>query len=220
MNDSNDIKSRLVIREFGLNNYVPIYKKMCEFSANRQSETTDEFWVLEHNPVYTLGLNGHKEHILDSNDIPIVKVDRGGQVTFHGPGQLIIYLLIDVKRKKMGVRAIVTAMENAIIQMLHELGVHAFAKKDAPGVYVDQKKIAALGLRIKNGKSYHGLSLNIDMDLTPFNGINPCGYENLEVTQIKELIPNVDKSDIKTSLVQALMNELEYSTIEKKLHYE
>lgn len=198
------------VRDLGLCEYSPVYEKMCEFSQTREAKTPDEFWVLEHEPVYTLGLNGKKEHILNTGDIPVVKVDRGGQVTYHGPGQLIVYLLIDVKRKSMGVRAIVTAMENAIISTLKDIHIHAEAKSKAPGVYVDEKKIAALGLRIKNGKSYHGLSLNIDMDLTPFKGINPCGYEGLDVVQIKNLKSEYSKNKITENLLQYLKQNLNY----------
>lgn len=198
------------IRELGLCDYSPIYEKMCAFSLAREATTVDEFWVLEHNPVYTLGLNGKKEHILNAGDIPVVQVDRGGQVTYHGPGQLIVYLLIDIKRKSLGVREVVTAMENAIIATLAELNISANAKPDAPGVYVNDKKIAALGLRIKNGKSYHGLSLNIDMDLQPFKGINPCGYENLDVIQIKDLNAEYSKEDITANLLQHLKQNLKY----------
>ena len=183
---------------------------MRDFSSSRQAQTVDEFWVLEHYPVYTLGLNGKKEHIINAGDIPVEQVDRGGQITYHGPGQLIIYLLIDIKRKSMGVRAVVTAMENAIISTLKDLGVLAVAKPKAPGVYVDEKKIAALGLRIKNGKSYHGLSLNIDMDLTPFNGINPCGYEGLDVIQIKNLKSEYSKKIITEKLLKFLKKNLNY----------
>ena len=198
------------VRELGLCDYSPIYEKMCAFSQTREKETLDEFWVLEHKPVYTLGLNGKKEHILNAGEIPVVQVDRGGQVTYHGPGQLIVYLLIDIKRKSMGVRAVVSAMENAIIATLAELNIQSSAKPDAPGVYVNDKKIAALGLRIKNGKSYHGLSLNIDMDLAPFKGINPCGYENLDVLQIKDLNAEYSKENIAANLLQHLKQNLKY----------
>lgn len=217
MDVQHDLRNLVLIREYGLTDYEPIFEKMREFSEKRAHETTDEFWVLEHNPVYTLGLNGSETHILNSRDIPVVNVDRGGQVTYHGPGQLIIYLLIDIRRKKMGVRAIVTAMENAIIEVLRDLGIEAIAKKNAPGVYVNGKKIAALGLRIKNGKSYHGLSLNIDMDLAPFKGINPCGYENLDVTQISLLNTAVSRESIKNNLVCALKNQLHYSLTENRI---
>jgi len=202
--------SSIRVRELGLCDYSPIYEKMCAFSLARETETVDEFWVLEHKPVYTLGLNAKKEHILNSGDTPIVQVDRGGQVTYHGPGQLIVYLLIDIKRKSMGVRAVVTAMEDAIIATLSALDIRSNAKPDAPGVYVNDKKIAALGLRIKNGKSYHGLSLNIDMNLEPFKGINPCGYENLDVIQIKDLVAEYSKENITANLLQHLKQNLKY----------
>ena len=207
--------SRLKIRNLGLREYLPVYEKMREFSLARDADSLDEFWVLEHQSVYTLGLSGKKKHILNAGNVPVVQVDRGGQVTYHGPGQLIVYLLIDVRRKSIGVRAIVTAMENALIALLADLKISANAKPKAPGVYVDDKKIAALGLRIKNGKSYHGLSLNIDMDLLPFEGINPCGYENLDVVQIKDFNSHYSKQAIKQNLLQYLMKYLEYVPYEK-----
>ncbi len=187
---------------------------MREFSQTREVTRADEFWVLEHEPVYTLGLNGKDAHLLNTGNIPVVNVDRGGQVTYHGPGQLIVYLLIDIRRKALGIRAIVTGMENALIELLASLGIDARAKSDAPGVYVDNQKIAALGLRIKNGKSYHGLSLNIDMDLTPFNGINPCGYENLAVVNIQNFSRSYSKKEITQVLVKHLMTHLDYTECE------
>jgi len=204
--------AKVHVRELGLCDYSPIYEKMCDFSQAREQDTEDEFWVLEHKPVYTLGLNGNKAHVLNARDIPIVQVDRGGQVTYHGPGQLIIYLLMDIKRKSMGVRAVVTAMENAIISTLSDFNIRAEAKPKAPGVYVDDNKIAALGLRIKNGKSYHGLSINIDMDLAPFKGINPCGYEGLDVIQIKDLTTDFSKTKITEKLLKHLKHNLKYES--------
>jgi len=202
------------IREFPSREYTLIYDQMKEFSRTREATSVDEFWVLEHEPVYTLGLNGKKDHLLNTKNIPVVDVDRGGQVTYHGPGQLIVYLLIDIRRRALGVRAIVTGMENALIELLAGLGIDANAKPNAPGVYVDNQKIAALGLRIKNGKSYHGLSLNIDMDLTPFKGINPCGYENLAVVNIQDFNPTYSKKAITQTLIQHLMSQLDYSECE------
>jgi len=207
-------KSHVRIREFPRCQYLPMYEQMQSFSLTRNIDTLDEFWLLEHEPVYTLGLNGKSEHVLNPGLIPVVNVDRGGQVTYHGPGQLIVYLLIDVKRKSMGVRAIVTAMEKAIIELLADLNITASAKPEAPGVYVGDKKIAALGLRIKNGKSYHGLSLNIDMDLQPFEGINPCGYENQAVVNLRDLGCYQEKQQISDTLVQYLMRYLTYSQCE------
>lgn len=160
---------------------------MQAFTEQRDNTTEDEIWLLEHEPVFTQGMNGKPEHILNKTEIPVVEIDRGGQVTYHGPGQLIAYCLFDLKRKKFGIRQMVTALEDAVIDLLSDESIKAVARKDAPGVYVEGAKIAALGLRVKRGCSYHGLSLNVDMDLTPFKDINPCGYENLDVTQLKNL---------------------------------
>ena len=208
-----DIKDHLVVRDLGLSEYEPTLEKMINFSQQRDENTADEIWLLEHPPVYTLGKNGKAHHVLNPGDIPIVQIDRGGQVTYHGPGQLIAYLLIDVRRKGLGVRHIVTVMEKAIIHTLSELGIDAKARADAPGVYVDDGKIAALGLRIKNGKSYHGLSFNIDMDLQPFHGINPCGYEGLRVIQLKDLDIIYTITEIKKSLVEYFKQALEYNSL-------
>lgn len=160
---------------------------MKDFTAQRTDSSIDEIWVLEHFPVFTLGRNGKKEHILDAANIPVIHIDRGGQVTYHGSGQLVIYLLLDIRRKKLGVRQLVSFIEDAIIQFLKEHNISSSSKADAPGVYVNEKKIAALGLRISKGCCYHGLSLNIDMDLSPFKRINTCGYKDLDVTDCKTL---------------------------------
>lgn len=160
---------------------------MQAFTAARRPETPDELWLLEHPPVYTLGLAGRRDHILRVTDIPIVAIDRGGQVTYHGPGQIVAYLLLDLKRRGYGVRELVTRMEQAVIDLLAGYGIEGRRRDKAPGVYVAGKKIAALGLRIRHGMSYHGLALNVDMDLAPFTHINPCGYEGLEVTQLADL---------------------------------
>lgn len=160
---------------------------MLAFQSQRTADTSDECWLLDHEAVFTLGRNGKKEHILKTTNIPIVQIDRGGQVTYHAPGQLIIYTLIDLKRNSIGVKQWVNHLENSVIRLLDHYGVHAESNPKAPGVYVDGKKIAALGLKVSKGRCYHGLSLNVDMDLTPFNIINPCGYEGLEVTQCTSL---------------------------------
>jgi len=208
-----EIPNTLQIRHLGLCDYSSVLDKMLDFSTRRSEQTVDEIWLLQHKPVYTLGKNAKQHHVLNSGDIPVIAVDRGGQVTYHGPGQLIAYLLLDVKRKKLGVRQIVTAMENAVINTLAGLYIEAVARPNAPGVYVNDEKIAALGLRIKNGKSYHGLSLNIDMDLSPFLGINPCGYEGMQVTQVKNLINDYSIEEIKKNIVTSLSNELAYDQI-------
>ncbi|AXK39975.1 lipoyl(octanoyl) transferase LipB [Crenobacter cavernae] len=176
-----------LVKYLGRVDYEPTWRAMQAFTDARTRDTQDEIWLLEHPPVYTLGLAGKEEHLLRATDIPVVKIDRGGQVTYHGPGQLVAYLLIDFKRMGIGVRELVQRIENAVIDLMAEFGVEAVGDRDAPGVYVDGAKIAALGLRIKNGAVYHGLSLNVDMDLTPFNWINPCGYANLKVTQMKDV---------------------------------
>lgn len=160
---------------------------MQAFTAARDAQTPDEIWLTEHHAVYTLGLNRKKVRLPLRQDIPTVLVDRGGKITYHGPGQIIIYLLVDLKRKQLSVRQLVSVIENAMVSLLAEYGIAAYAEPDAPGVYVAGKKIAALGLRLKNMRCYHGLSLNVDMDLSPFNAIDPCGYQGLEVTQTRDL---------------------------------
>ncbi len=171
---------------------------MKDFTQSRDAGTPDEIWVVEHPPTFTLGRNGKEHHILQDTTIPIVKVDRGGQVTYHGPGQIVIYLLLDLHRRGLGIRQLVTLIENCIVQLLAEYKISAYSDAKAPGVYVDKKKVAALGLRVSKGRTTHGLSLNVDMDLTPFEYINPCGYEGLEVTQcvdlgIKDTMPTLSE---------------------------
>ena len=176
--------------------YAPVFEEMKRFNDERTADTEDELWVVEHNPVFTQGLAGKPEHLLIRDDIPVVQIDRGGQITYHGPGQLVVYTMIDFKRRKTSVRNIVSALENSIIDTLSDYGITANADPQRPGVYVQGKKIASLGLRIKNGSVYHGLALNIDMNLSPFTHINPCGYAGLEMTQIADHIrptPSLDE---------------------------
>lgn len=181
-------QSSVLIRELGLADYETTWQRMREFTLARTVETPDEFWQVEHAPIYTLGVAARPEHLpRTDNGIPVVKTDRGGQITYHGPGQVIIYTLLDLRRRNMGVRALVRKLERAVIELLGTYGIDAHGREDAPGVYVAGAKIAALGLRIRNGCCYHGLSLNVDMDLTPFAAINPCGYPGLEVTQLRDL---------------------------------
>ena len=161
---------------------------MKAFTASRTPDTEDEIWLLQHPPVYTQGLSGKPEHVLDPGDVPIIQIDRGGQVTYHGPGQWVAYMLYDLRRANVNVRQLVTLLEAAVVQVLSEWGIEAYGDPDARGVYVDGCKIAALGLKVSKGRSYHGLSLNVDMDLSPFRGINPCGYEGLEVTSIARIL--------------------------------
>ncbi len=176
-----------VIRELGLREYEPLWRAMQRFTLERDAGTADEIWLCEHPPVFTLGLNGKREHLLNPGKIPVIDIDRGGQVTYHGPGQLLFYPLLDLQRRRLGVRQLVELLEQSVIDLLAEHGIVSQARRDAPGVYVEGAKIAALGLRIKRGRSYHGLSLNVDMDLEPFGRINPCGYENLPVTRCADL---------------------------------
>ncbi len=202
---------KLIIRDLGLQDYKTIWQAMQDFTAKRDETTADELWCLEHPPVFTMGLNGKKSHLLNIQNIPVIDIDRGGQVTYHGPGQLVIYTLIDLKRLNIGVKDLVNAIEQSIIQLLEKYGINAQGKENAPGVYVNNAKIAALGLRIKRNKSYHGLSLNINMDLSPFEQINPCGYEGLAVTQIKELKPELNLKHIKADLISQLSQLLGYN---------
>lgn len=198
--------------------YVPVWERMREFTANRDAATPDELWLLSHKPVFTQGQAGKPEHLLLPGDIPVVQIDRGGQVTYHGPGQLVVYLLLDVRRSALGVRELVEQIENSVIDVLAGFGIHGESQRKAPGVYVNGAKIAALGLRIRQGCSYHGLSFNIDMDLSPFRRINPCGYAGLEVAQLRDL---VDWSGTRESLMseaaqrltQALSQRLGYPAI-------
>ena len=176
------------VRELGLVAYEPTWRAMQKFTAQRGADTPDELWLLQHPPVYTLGIAGKAEHLPRAdNGIPVLKIDRGGQITYHGPGQVVIYLLLDMRRRGLSVRPLVRLMERAVIDLLAEHGITAQGRVAAPGVYVGEAKIAALGLRIKNGCCYHGLALNVDMDLSPFHAINPCGYAGLEVTQLRNL---------------------------------
>lgn len=178
------------IKHLGLQDYQSTWQAMQDFTNQRTTETADEIWIVEHPPVFTQGLNGKAEHILQQSDIPIVNTDRGGQITYHAPGQLVLYTLIDLKKAKLGVRALVSIIENSIIAYLARFDIHAEARKDAPGVYVAGNKIASLGLKIRKQRSYHGLALNIDMDLSPFKLVNPCGLQGMQMTQIKELTSN------------------------------
>ena len=185
---------------------------MKKFTDERSAETNDELWLVEHPPVFTLGQAGKPEHILNPGDIPIVQSDRGGQVTYHGPGQLVGYLLIDLKRRRLGVRDLVSGIENTLIDFLEHQGITSQARKDAPGVYVGAAKIAALGLRVRKGRSYHGFSLNVDMDLEPFTRINPCGYEGLEVTQLRAQGVKTNVQIASAQLVDHLKHRFGYNT--------
>lgn len=176
-----------IVRWLGRVPYEPTWRAMQAYTDTRADDSADELWLLEHDPVFTLGMNGSPEHILAAGDIPVVHIDRGGQVTYHGPGQLVLYPLIDLKRWKLGVRELVVSLENAVIDVVAQYGITAAGKREAPGVYVDGRKLASIGLRIRRGCSYHGLAFNIEMDLEPFGRINPCGFTGLQVTDLARL---------------------------------
>jgi lipoyl(octanoyl) transferase len=193
-----------IIRQLDRQDYQTTWQAMQDFTLARVSETADEIWITEHSPVYTLGLNGKPEHLFNTGDIPVINSDRGGQVTYHGPGQLIVYTLLDIRRLNLNIRQLVTLLEQAMIGTLADLGITASARADAPGVYVDEKKIGSIGLRIKKNCSYHGLSLNNQMDLQPFYNINPCGYPGLQVTQLSDLGVNLRNAELAKYLVHAI----------------
>jgi len=184
----------LQVRQLGLRPYDGVFQAMKSFSETRDAQTPDQVWLVQHQPVFTQGMAGKAEHVLMPGDIPVVQVDRGGQVTYHGPGQIVAYPLLDIRRRGLGVRQLVSAIENSIVGVLSGLGLEAYARPDAPGVYVDTEhlrgaKIASLGIRVRRGCTYHGLAFNVDMDLSPFLRINPCGYQGLQMTQLKNLLP-------------------------------
>lgn len=197
------------VHDLSFQEYDPCYKAMQEFTLNRDENTMDQIWFVEHSPVYTLGLNSKKEHLLNTHHIPVIETDRGGQVTYHGPGQLIIYFLLDLKRLGLTVKGLVNSLEQTVIDLLNkEYSLIAYRKDGAPGVYIDEKKISALGVRIKRGCCYHGLALNVDMDLLPFAGINPCGYEGLEITQLKQFGINDSIEKVADAFLPVIFNEL------------
>ncbi len=203
--------AELNVRRLGRMDYEPVWRAMQSFTDHRDADTADELWLVEHPPVFTQGQAGRAEHVLAPGDIPVVQVDRGGQITYHGPGQIVAYPLIDIKRSGLGVRALVTAIEQAIIEVLQSYGVEARAKTDAPGVYVDDVKIASLGLRIRKGRSFHGLALNIDMDLEPFQRINPCGFQGLQVTDLAAYT-QVTMQQAEDRLIASLSRVLGYNS--------
>ena len=195
------------IKDLGLVDYQSTVNAMQSFTLERDAETEDELWLLEHHPLFTQGANGDPSHILMDSTIPIVTTDRGGQVTYHGPGQLVVYTLVDIRRAKMGVRQMVTHLEQTVTNILAHYDIDAYARPDAPGVYVDEQKIASLGLRVKRGACYHGLSLNIDMDLVPFSYINPCGYAGMEVIDMTSLGIDISMSEAKQQFVSAFQQQ-------------
>ena len=198
----------LIVRQLGRVDYLPTWRAMQEFTAQRDADTDDELWLLEHPPVYTQGQAGRPEHLIAPIAIPVVPIDRGGQITYHGPGQVVAYLLVDLRRRGYGIRELVTRMEQAVIDLLAAQGVAAQRRPGAPGVYVAGAKIAALGLRVKHGCTYHGLALNVDMDLAPFAAINPCGYAGLAVTQCRDLGLSLSVPQAEQALTHALQAAL------------
>ena len=203
-----DAADSVVVRSLGRREYEPLWRKMQQFTDQRSQTTPDEIWFTEHPPVFTLGLNASREHLLAPGDIPVIQIDRGGQVTYHGPGQLMIYPLIDLKRAKLGVRDLVTALEQTIVDLAASFELDAAARADAPGVYVAGRKLASVGLRVRRSASYHGMALNVDVDLAPFSRINPCGFSGLELTDLKRLGVCNPMQDIADRVLQHLLGHL------------
>jgi len=201
----------LQVRRLGVCEYTPVWKEMQAFTLQRNAGTQDELWLLEHPPVFTQGMNGKPEHLLAPGNIPVVPVDRGGQVTYHGPGQLVAYAMLDLARLGIGIRRLVEVLEQSVVDWLAVQGVTAQARRDAPGVYVEGAKIAALGLRVKRGCSYHGLALNVNMDLEPFSRINPCGYQGMPVTQLGELGISLSVEEVGQRWLPYLASQLRYT---------
>ena len=216
--DKSPLSGPLLIRQLGRMDYMTVLAAMRRFTEARDAATCDELWFVEHFAVFTQGLNGKPEHILAPGDIPVIPVDRGGQITYHGPGQLVVYLLIDIRRVHLGVRHLVTLMEQSIVDLLAICGVRGYARLDAPGVYVNGAKIASLGLRIRRGCSYHGLSVNVAMDLEPFARINPCGYCGMRVTQLRELGVRIALSEVRQLLLRTLTKNLGYTVFKTVDH--
>lgn len=201
----------ILCRDLGVVPYESTWEEMKNFTQTRTKEDPDQIWLLEHPSVFTQGQAGKAEHLLDAGDIPVVQADRGGQVTYHGPGQLIAYIMIDLKRLGIGVRDLVTLIENSIVDVLKQHNIEAYPKADAPGVYVNEMKVSSLGLRVRRGCSFHGVALNVDMDLSPFLRINPCGYQGLQMIDMKRLQPDTKMAQVKVQLANVLAERLGYS---------
>jgi len=201
------------VQQFGLQAYSPVWQQLKAFTYNRTPDTMDEIWLLEHEPVYTQGQAGKAEHLINPGAIPVVQSDRGGQVTYHGPGQLVIYLLTDIQRKQLNVRKFVTCIEQSIVSLLATYNIQAHTKTHAPGVYVDNSKIASIGLRVRHGRTYHGLSLNVAMDLDPYTRINPCGFSNMQMTQLSDLGGPSSITEVGEQLLSILTNKIGYKEI-------
>lgn len=208
--------SKLIVRQLQNMDYEPVWKAMQNFTDSRNQDTNDELWIVEHPPVFTQGQAGKEEHLLAPGNIPVVPVDRGGQVTYHGPGQLVVYFMLDIRRRKMGVRQLVTAIEDTVVAVLAEQGISAAPRPDAPGVYIGEEKVCSLGLRIRKGCSFHGLALNVNMDLSPFSRINPCGYAGMVMTQTSAHGGPDSVEQAAKRVVQIFSDQLSYIQIEEQ----
>jgi len=206
------MSTELIVRELGLRDYISVWNAMREFTQKRSATTQDELWLVEHHPIFTLGQAGKAEHILQTTDIPIVRTDRGGQVTFHGPGQVVGYVLLDLRRKKIGIRPLVALLEQVIIDLLADYQIVASNRCDAPGVYIEGEKICSIGLRVKQGCTYHGFALNVDLDLKPFKMINPCGFSGLKMTQLSYYQKQFSKLKLHEQLVAYMVQKLGYTS--------
>lgn len=203
----------MYVRELGLQPYQPIWEEMKQFTTARQADTADELWVLEHLPVYTQGQAGKPHHVINPGNIPLIQSDRGGQITYHGPGQMIAYVLIDLKRRHLGIKTLVCTLEQILIDLLGTYHISAHRESHAPGVYVAQQKIASIGLRVKNNYTYHGIALNVDLDLEPFQGINPCGYENLKMTRIKEYDSHINFAQVRKDFIRLFSDKFKTNSL-------
>ncbi len=203
----------LEVLELGMQDYTSCMHKLREFTTNRDKHTTDQIWILQHHPVFTQGQAGKPEHILNPGDIPIVQSDRGGQVTYHGPGQLIVYFLIDLPRKRINVRNFIDSIQQSVISLLASYDIQGYSDPEAPGVYVEGKKLCSIGVRVRKGCTYHGISLNVDMDLEPFKRINPCGYTGMEISQISNYVQPISMAAIIERVIPIIQNKLSYPTI-------
>lgn len=199
----------MIIRNLGMQPYLPIWNKMKQFTSSRNEHSVDELWLLEHPAVYTQGQAGKAEHLLNPNAIPVVQTDRGGQITYHGPGQLVAYVLMDLRRKQLGIRTFVSHLERLLIAVLEHYQINGSVRCKAPGVYVEDKKIASIGLRVKNGCTYHGIALNVAMNLKPFGDINPCGFAKLEMTQIADYFPEITMAAVSQLVSEHFMSQFE-----------
>ncbi|MBK8973937.1 MAG: lipoyl(octanoyl) transferase LipB [Hahellaceae bacterium] len=207
----------LTVYEAGELPYEPVWQAMQHFTQTRTSESADQVWMLQHPPVFTQGQAGRPEHLLMPGDIPVVQVDRGGQVTYHGPGQLVVYPLLDIGRLKLGARSLVTLIEDSLVELLAKYDIPAAARPDAPGVYVGEAKIASLGLRIRRNCSFHGLALNVSMDLSPFQRINPCGYAGMQMTQMQSFVPDIDVSSVARTWLNGFLSRLPYTRVTQQV---